>query len=895
MTLRELYFRLTGFLRRPDPDPDFEDEIASHLEMAKADYLRRGMSEAEAQRLAGMRFGSVTAAKENVWEQRQAPGLSAVFQDVRYAARGMRKSPGFTLTTVGTLALGIGLCSFMFSMLRTMFRPLQGVPDPGQLAMLQMPVPYPWFESYREQGKSAWDATAFIGTVPLTIAFGAASPDRGTSTERLNGALVSPDYFSTLRVQPMLGRFFDPQREHLGASPTVVITERFWRMRLNSDPHVIGRTLRINGRAVPIVGVGLPDFSGVSAGFTGFPEVFIAATADPSIAPELQDDVLHRTTQPAFGVLLRLHGGVSLAQAEARLDAETHAFSGQREKKGRLVRLMPAGTLLPLPQEARALLLIFYGVLISVILGLTCANLGALVLARGAARGREFAIRLSIGADRFRLIRQLLTESAILAAGGGMGGFVAAYAILDLVRRTRTNTVSDPIGDALASGPDLRVALFAFALSAIAAAGFGLLPALAITRLDLMHAMKANLSAGLDRYRRLGLRNLFVVSQMAAAMMLVLMMGFFIVGIQYGPKTEPGFDTGPVSFFSIDPQRDGLNASESADVLRRLPHQLARVSGVESVSLADRPPLDNTFPDTPVSAPSGKTRNVVMQNVGPGFFTTLGATILRGADFPDQDLPSGNGKLLPVVINQTAATELFGNRDPLGGRIQHDDKTWQVAGVVRYAPRSILMGQPIPIVFVPLTVEDLEHAATRETIVVLRSRTPIGMAALGRGLAAVDERLTLFHLQTMQEHLAESDRLGSRATELYGPIGLFGLTLACLGLAGVTAQTVQRRSAEIGIRMALGAQKSQVLRLVMGEGAAMVAIGATLGYGAASALVRILSAVAAPVADQILPVAKNLAVAVGVPVFLITLAAIACYVPARRSASIDPVLTLREE
>ncbi len=889
MTLRELFCRLTGLPRQLRPDRDFDDEIASHLELAKADYQRQGKSEAEAERLAGKRFGSIAAAKENVWEQRHAPGMSAVLQDVRYAARGMRKSPGFTLTTIGTLALGIGLCSFMYSMLRTMFRPLAGVPDPGQLAMLQTPVPYPWFESYRERGKSAWDATSFIAPVPLTIAFGAASPDR------VDGALVSPDYFSTLRVQPMLGRFFDPQREHLGASPTLVITERFWRMRLNSDPHVIGRTLRINGRAVPIVGVGLPDFSGVSAAFAGFPEIFIAATADPKIAPELKDNVLHRTVQPAFGVLLRLHPGVSLAQAEARLDAETHALSGQREKKGRLVRLMPAGTLLPLPQEARALLLIFYGVLICVILGLTCANLGALVLARGAARGREFAIRLSIGADRLRLIRQLLTESAISSAGGGIGGFLAAYAILDLVRSTRTNTVSDPIGDALASGPDLHVALFGFALSAIAAAGFGLLPALAITRLDLMHAMKANLNAGLDRYRRLGLRNLFVVSQVAAAMMLVLMMGFFIVGVQYGPKTEPGFDPGPVSFFSIDPQRDGLNASESADVLRRLPQQLARVSGVEGVSLADRPPLDNTYPDTPVSAPSGKTQNVVIQNVRPGFFTTLGATILRGADFRDRDLPPGSGKLLPVVINQTAATELFGNGDALGGRIQQSDKTWQVAAVVRYAPRSMLMGRPIPIVFVPLTAQDLERPAPRETIVVLRSRTPIGIAALNRGLAAVDERLTLFHFRTMQEHLAESDRLGSRATALYGPIGLFGLILACLGLAGVTAQTVQRRSAEIGIRMALGAQKSQVLRLVMGEGAAMVAIGATLGYGAASALVRVLSAMAAPVADQILPVAKNPAVAVGIPAFLIALAAIACYLPARRSASIDPVLTLREE
>ncbi len=888
MTLRELWHRLTGFLRRPDHDPDFEGEIASHLEMAKADYLRRGMSEAEARRLAGIRFGSVAAAKENVWEQRQAPGLSAVLQDVRYAARGMRKSPGFTLTTIGTLALGIGLCSVMFSVLNeTLFLPLPGVPDPVQLAMLQTPVPYPWFESYREQGKSVWDASAFIAPVPLTIAFGAAS------SERMNGALVSPDYFSTLRLQPMLGRLFDPQREQLGASPTLVITERFWRMHLNADPHVIGRTLRVNGRVVPIVGVTAPGFVGTGTPAFSIPEVFIAATADPGIAPELRDDVLHRTTQPAFAVLLRLNPGVSLAQAEERLDTETRTLSSQREKKGRLVRLMPAGTLVPLPPEARVLFLIFYGVLISVILGLTCANLGALVLARGAARGREFAIRLSIGADRLRLIRQLLTESAILAAGGGIGGLLAAWAILGLLWRTRTNTASDPISDAMMSGPDLRVALFTFALSAVAAAGFGLLPALAITRLDLTHAMRASLSAGLDRYRRLGLRNLFVIAQVAAAMMLVLMMGFFIVGIQYGPKTEPGFDPGPVSFFSIDPMRDGLSASESADALRRLPQRLAQMGGVESVSLADRPPLDNTYPDTPVSAPSGKTQNVVMQNVGPEFFSTLGVTVLRGAGLRDGDQT--------VAINQTAATELFGDRDPLGGRIragdrnQGADKTWQVAAVVRYAPRSMLMGQPIPIVFVPLTAQDLERAATRETIVVVRSRTPIGIAALGRGLAAVDQRLTLFHPRSMQEHLAESDRLGSRATVFYGPIGLFGLILACLGLAGVTSQTVQRRSAEIGIRMALGAQKSQVLRLVMGEGSAMVAIGATLGYGAASALVRILSAVAAPVADQILPVAKNLAVAVGIPAFLITLAAIACYVPARRSASIDPVLTLREE
>ncbi len=661
MTLRELWCRLTGLPRRQNPDPDLDDEIASHLELAKADYLRQGMSEAEAARLAGMKFGSVAAAKENVWEQRHAPGIGALVQDVRYAARGMRQSPGFTLTTIATLGLGIGLCSVMFSVLYGGMRPLPGVKDPDQLVMLENPVPYPWFERYREQGrergKDAWSASAFMAPVPFAIAVNSSSV---AAPERIDGVLVSPDYFSTLRVQPMLGRFFDPQREQAGALPTAVVTERFWRTHLNSDPHVIGRTLRVNGRAVPIIGVGARDFVGATAAFT-FPDVFIAVTADPKIAPELQGDVLHRTTQPVFAVLFRLHPGVSMAQAEARLDTETRAFGDQREKEGQQVRLMSAGTLLPLPKEAIMLFLVFYGVLISVIIGLICANLGGLLLARGAARQREFAIRLSIGADRVRLVRQLLTESAVLAAGGGIAGFAAASAIIGLLRRIRS--VSDPLSDSMTAGPDLKAALFTFAISAIAAAGFGLLPALVITRVDLMHAMKANLSTDLERYRRLGLRNLFVVSQVAAAMMLVLIMGFFVVGARYGSQTEPGFDPGPVSYFSIDPLRDGLSGTQALDVLRSLSQRLAQVSGVDSVSLADRPPLDNTYPDTPVSIPIGNAhaltlQNVVIQRVGPGFFSTLGAPVLRGADFRDPTQLSDDSfkKVLPVAINQTAGS-----------------------------------------------------------------------------------------------------------------------------------------------------------------------------------------------------------------------------------------------
>jgi predicted lysophospholipase L1 biosynthesis ABC-type transport system permease subunit len=323
---------------------------------------------------------------------------------------------------------------------------------------------------------------------------------------------------------------------------------------------------------------------------------------------------------------------------------------------------------------------------------------------------------------------------------------------------------------------------------------------------------------------------------------------------------------------------------------------MARSSAVVG-RLAEQPPLSSTFPGTTVSVPSLKTQAAAMQKVGPGSFGTLGATMLRGEDFTDQDLLSddSSGKILRAVINQTAATELFGMADPLGRRIQQDQRTFQVTGVVRYAPRARFMGRPIPIVFVPLTVKDLEGGATEGTTVVIRARTQISLPVLRRELAAIDPRLTPFHSQTMPGYLEESDRVGLMDAAFYPPLGLFGVVLACLGLAGVTAQNVQRRRKEIGIRMALGAQRWQVLRLVMGECGMMVAVGASLGFAAAWALVRVLCAASAQIALLVSPVASNPALLIGVPSFLTTLAAIACYVPARWSLSTDPLVPLREE
>jgi predicted permease len=596
----------------------------------------------------------------------------------------------------------------------------------------------------------------------------------------VTGVLVSPEYFSTLKAEAMFGRVFSPELDKAGAPAGVVVTERFWRTWLHSDPHIVGRELRVNGLPIPILGVCRPGFFGTGTGSFSVPEIFVPVTAGAKVAPELRGDALSRTTDPAFWMLLRLAPGVTLPAAEARLEAQARALDGQRHTKDRLVHLVPAGTVMPLPPELRVVINLFYGVLVAAVLRLTCANLGGLLLARGAARTREFAIRLSIGARRGRLVRQLLTESGILAMAGGVAGLAAASVMFRVLRSMQTG--SNELMDVFMSGPDLNVALFAFVIAAVAAIGFGLLPALSATRIDLASAIKTSLVGGrAKRFRVLGLRNIFVVGQVASAMMLLLMIGFLLVGARYGSKTDPGFDIGPVSFFSVDPARDGMTEVEGADALRRLPERIAALPGVESVSLADNPPANSTAAATLVSAPSVGTQPVAVQKVGPGFLRTIGATILRGKDDERQALGpvEAAGTMVPVAINQSAAEQLFGKADPLGRRIDYGPRVLQVAAVVRYLPRTMVQGQAVPTVLLPLTAKDLESTGGGLTVIV-RAHTPVPVATLRHALAAADSRLTLSDARSMREYIEEADRVSAKVAASYAPIGLFGAVLACL-------------------------------------------------------------------------------------------------------------------
>ena len=854
-------------------------------------------------RLLNVAFPS---AKQGAWEERGLSGLDSCLQDVRYAIRGIHTNPSFTLITVLTLALGIGLCSVLFSVLNAfVLRPAPGVFDPGRIVTVEAPVPFSYFENYRNQKGLSAGAAAFIGPVPLDVAVKVPAVGR---PERIFGHLVSPEYFSTLGVEPLLGRFFDAARELPGAAPTVVLSEHFWRTRLQADRRVIGRTVRVNGRQAAIIGVGPKDFVGVFP-FTPT-ELFLPVTADPAVAPELGDDILHRTTQPAFRVLLRLAPGITMAATETRLDVITRELDQQiakrrPDRKTRQVRLLLAGQMLPLALSERTLIVTFYALLVALILSLTCSNLAGLALARGSARYREFAIRLSIGASRVRVIRQLLTESLILAGFGGITGFAAAYGLIELLYTFRADSALPQVR--IAPSPDLRVALFTFLISVLAGAAFGLLPALSATRVDLSSALKANPGARLRRYRRFGLRNGFVVYQIAAAMMLILIMEVWSSGLRNAANREPGFDPAPLQFFSLDPVRDGLPPAQCASLLTGLARRLQRLPGVDSVTLTDRPPLSQAFPDSTVSVPSlgaesgESVHSVAFQMIGPAYFATLGVPLLRGGEFSERDLRSdpAPADALPAVINQTAAKDLFGNADPLGRRIRQDigdaQRILQVTGVVRYDQSSLMVNRPVATIFLPLTQTDLRRGPQSGMIVVLRGHTHSHDAAIGRELASIDPNLTMFDARSMRDFLASLDRVAKNGRSFASGVGIFGLLLASIGLAGVTAQTVERRRKEIGIRIALGATPPQVLRLVMREGAFMILAGATIGFAGASAISRGLAAASAQMAEIIGWSTANRALTVGIPLVLVSLAAIACYLPARRSVSLDPLVALREE
>ncbi|MGE5206115.1 MAG: ADOP family duplicated permease [Chlamydiota bacterium] len=832
--------------------------------------------------------------------------LSEMRRDMRFAWRALMKSPGFALVGIISMGLAIGLSTNVYSSRWEMlFRDLPAVKNPTELVMPQgtadgdpAPLSYYYIEQYSEQKKLFAGAAAFQTGVPFNVNF---QGDVSAKPQRVFGQLVSPDYFSVLGVRAQRGRVLSPQVDKPGDAPVVVISDRFWRNRLNSCPDPVGQTLRLNGQTATIVGITPENFDGALS--LNPAELFVPTTVPATLAPELADDVLHQRHAKEFLAIMRLAPGVSVETAEVGLDVITRHLDEQdpslalRKDKGRRVSLLSAGTAVPIPRKLKPMLMGFFIALMGLIVALACINLANMLMARGASRRKELAIRLSVGASRFRLIRQMMSEGILLALLGGVAGLALAYGLRGLSSRfAPPSTVPMQTGFSL----DWHAGVFAFALAVVCGIGFSLAPALQATRANLVPALKEG-ALQLPGYRRLGMRNLLMVAQVAASLMLLLMTGFLVIGISTTSTVQTRLDARTMYLLSLDPVRQGYTPEKAQALFEKLPERLRAAGAVHSVALAAQAPFSMDNRDTQVTADGapGASRiqmPAVEETVGAGYFSTLSEPLLAGREFDEQDqrLDPDGAEALPVVLSESAKRRLFGQRNAIGERVRDDKQAYAVVGVVRDFENGI-SGTP-SVLYLPLTRRDFARPPASGIVVMLRSDTTSdALAGIRSKIASLDPRLAIFHVRTLREQLELSRSAERFSVDTYAGIGIFGLVLAAIGLAGVTAYAVAQRRKEIGIRTALGASKAQVVRLVLREGTALVGAGTALGFLGAIALAKILSTLMNMFVEALRFGTDDARLLLGAPLLLASIAMFACYVPARSAAKIDPLKAIREE
>ncbi len=817
--------------------------------------------------------------------------LEEFAQDLRFTARQLLRSPAFTLAAIASLAIGIGVTTVLFTNLQsTIFRSLPGVPNTERLVRIQRPLPYENLRHFQQSGPFA-SLAGFVGPVPFLISEGNSKP------ERIWGHIATPGYFEVLGVRPLAGSFFPPSDQTTAAPSIAVISETLANTRFQSPQQAVGRTIRLNGQPVTIIGVTPPKFAGASP-FLASAGIWIPSNAPLALAPELRT---LQTRTPVLEIFGRLRPAQSFRQAEAALEPITRELERlhadpNRESQTPRIRLLPGGRLFPLPDEDLPGALGLPIVLASLVLFMACGNVANMLIARGMSRRREIAVRLSIGASRARLIRQMLAESTLLAALGGLAGLLLASQIMSFYESLRPMLPSHIYFDFSVDWRALAIAALASGLSALAV---GLLPALQSTSHDVSGALKSSGSPRLGPWRWLNLRNIVVTNQVAASMLLLLLTGFIVLGFGRSTNFDLGFDTRNLHLVNIDPVRDGFSPAEAAQTVDRLAQRFQRLSGVESVSIAQTLPLafssGETITDAKVDLAGGAQALTAIRGdrVGADFFAATRIPLLHGRGISRRDVDSSAPVL---VVNETLAQRNWPGQNPIGFQLDFEGKRHEVIGVARDIRPGMPLGAGQPSVYLPLL--PAAYATPSRYGLTLLVRTAPGVDAqqlLKTELANFDHRLTPLGIRRMHDIARESLFFAQLAVNVYGSMGVFAMILACTGLAGVTAYAVARRRREIGIRLALGSSQAAVYRLVMKESALMILIGGATGLLLAIAVMRALASLLNTLAEATRTSASDPMLILGAPLLLASIALLVCFVPARQTLRIDPTVALREE
>lgn len=813
--------------------------------------------------------------------------LSTLRQDIVFALRTFRKNRGFTAAVAVSIGLGIAANTTVFTMVNAMLLGDLPVRAPDRLVTLDGGRSFSWpdYLDYRDQGKAALEGlTAYFVIMPASVG-GVGEP------ERIWGQTVAGNYFSVLGVPMQLGRGILPDEDvATGRNPVVVLSNGLWRRRFATDPNIAGKDILLNNTRYTVVGVTAPEFHGADRGFV--PEFWAPLAMTGQLMPDLPSDKLKEDRSAQWIMLIgRLQPGVSRAQATAALNVIQRRLDGTYHKgeKRPPLTLARAGGLPGGLDQAGLGLFVVLSVVVGLVLLIACVNVASLLLARATTRRREIGIRLSVGAGRWRLVRQLLTESVLLSLMGAVLGFALAWMATSAIEGFKLPL---PIPIAFAFRPDLRVVLFTAALAVGTGIVFGLVPALRVTRPDLTTWLK-NETSGLGGMRRFRLRNALVLVQVTLSLVLLVCAGLFLRSLQNASAIDLGMRTDGVTFMAFDPKLSHYSAEKSRQFLAQVRERVSALPGVRSVSFVDSIPLSmgGSSVDVDARGKDGSKRVVVdAYNVGAQYFETMGIPVLRGREFDPRRDSGGT-----AVVNEELAKRLLPGRNPLGQQITADGldgrKQYEVVGVVRNAKSKTLGETGQPCLFLFLEPKPEQAMSFFGISVIARGSTPPGQLehAVREQIRAIDPNLPVFNIETMNEHVNKSMLLPRLCATLLGVFGLVGVILATLGLYGVMTYAARARTKEIGIRLAVGAQPHGILGMVAGEGLLLAGIGVAAGLAISFAVTRFTESLLYGVS------ATDALTFIGVPLLMMAVALVAVLIPARRAARVDPLEALHYE
>ncbi len=887
-SLRTLWIRLRALFDKSAMDRELDEELRYHVERRAEQLVASGVDATEARRLALVELGGFEETKEAVREQRGVRLVERSWQDVRFGARALMRHKSFTVTAVVALALGIGANTAVFSAVdAVLLKPLP-YPDSERLVVVQEArdgdgygISYPNFLDLRSRAAS-YDSLAVYLTSNGTLT----AP--GEAPEQLCLGIVSENLFDVLGVEPRHGRAFLPGEDRLGASPVgrpVVLADAFWKRRFGGDPNVLGRAITYDDVAYVVVGVMPPGFQFPVQNEPVDLWTTVAVDADPML---YEGTIPTSRGYPRYDAAIgRLRPETTLEQARAEAASIGEGLLAENRSLNSDWRLAATPALDRLVGASKPAIGALFAA-VCVVLLIACANVANLMLVRATSRYGELAVRTALGASRPRLVRQLLTESLMLAIVGGAAGFAVAY----LGVAALGSLVPDDVPRVAEIAVDWRVAVFTLAISLVAGLAFGVAPALGASKVDLTTALKEG-GRGADGSVHGALRTALVVGEVALTLVLLVGAGLLVYSFARLASVDPGFESGNVLTARVS-LPESVYPNGTPNVTAFYDGLLARLRtqpGVRAASVAQVLPLSGANNSTSVEVVgvpvSDRERpQAGLRLVGVDYFRTLAIPLVRGRDFDGHDGPEAGDV---AVVNEAFVRRFLPDGDPIGHRIKlgfGGDGPKEIVGVVRDVHHAGLGEAPVAEMYVPIA----QFPMNTLSVLVRTEGDPRGASpAIQREVQALDRNLPVVAVRTLDEYLAGSVSRPRFAAYLVGVVAAVALALAALGVYGVVSYRVAQRTREIGIRTALGAGTGAVLRMVVRQGMAPVVVGMALGVVGAVALSRV---VATLLYEGDTGVALVCAVAVGV---LGASALMACYVPARRAARVDPVTALRAE